>query len=214
MTDHLPSAISYYLLARDRLVAAGFEREISWQKALDPQAITERDLLREAAWVVLCSGFREATVRARFSQISLCFCDWESSEEIVANAEACRRTASSVFGNGRKIAAILSTAHVIAISGFASIKARILANPISALLRFDYIGDITAFHLAKNLGFQVAKQDRHLARLSSRLGFCDADNLCRALSLATGDPVNTVDLVLWRDCVLAQQSHPMATLRQ
>jgi hypothetical protein len=201
-SENLRRAVSYYAFARSRILSAGFGAEVRWQQNLDPQLITESDLLRETAWVVLCSGFRESVVRARFSQISLCFCDWESSSEIVSNAEVCRETALACFGNQRKISAILAAALIVFVSGFHSIKERILRDPIPTLMHFDQVGGITAYHLAKNLGFPLAKQDRHLARLSQLLGFENAENLCSAVSHATGDPVHAVDIVFWRDSVL------------
>ncbi len=65
------------------------------------------------------------------------------------------------------------------------------------------IGPITSFHLAKNLGYPVAKADRHVQRLSDELGFRDAQQLCQYLSEWSGEPVPVVDVVLWRYATLA-----------
>ncbi|MDC0886220.1 hypothetical protein OAS19_00300 [Altererythrobacter sp.] len=62
-----------------------------------------------------------------------------------------------------------------------------------------WIGKITKFHLAKNLGADVAKPDVHLNRLAEREGL-DAQALCERLAKITGYRAATIDLVLWRAC--------------
>ena len=61
---------------------------------------------------------------------------------------------------------------------------------------------VTCWHLAKNLGFQVAKPDRHLIRISKKAGFATPNDLCAAVAEVTGEPINVVDLVLWRYAAL------------
>lgn len=62
-----------------------------------------------------------------------------------------------------------------------------------------WIGGITKYHLAKNLGVDVAKPDRWLERLAGAEGATVA--LCERLARETGDRIATVDVVLWRACV-------------
>jgi hypothetical protein len=205
MKPHLARAIAVYRHAVDAAVAAGYESERDWQRSRDAGHFSETDFLRETAWVILCSGFRESVVRRNFDYLSLCFCDWSSADEIIGNEHACRRSALSAFGNQRKIDAIISAAAIVSVTGFPSIEARIQCDPINTLQRFEFIGAVTALHLAKNLGFLVAKPDRHLVRLSERLGFSSTEELCSALALESGDPVNVVDVTLWRYCTLVVQ---------
>jgi len=163
---------------------------------------SETDFLRESAWVILCGGFKESVVRKIFNYISLCFCDWESAAAIVANEDLCRETALAGINNQRKITAIIETARTVYLTGFEGLRDRIVSNPIDELRQFPQIGDVTAYHLAKNLGFPVAKPDRHLMRLASWTGFEDVQSLCRALAERTGDSVAYVDIVLWRFATL------------
>jgi hypothetical protein len=187
-----------YKTAKRLVVDGGYSGELAWQDSLAFSSFTESDLLREAAWVILCSGFREAVVRRHFDFISLCFCDWESAEAICQYAGHCRATALTRFASERKIQAIITTAKHIREIGFEEFKTSILNAPIEALKALPFIGEITSFHLAKNLGFSTAKPDRHLRRLASSLGYPDTASLCRELSEHTGDSVQLVDLVLWR----------------
>jgi hypothetical protein len=159
---------------------------------------TESDLLREIAWVILCSGFRERVVRRLFWKISLCFFDWSSAAAIKSNAAICVATALDVFRSKPKIAAIAESAVLIEARGFESVYRDIIKGPIGTLQRFPFIGEITAFHLAKNLGFDVPKPDRHLQRLSIQHGYTSVQEFCAAISKASGDSVRNIDTLLWR----------------
>lgn len=64
-----------------------------------------------------------------------------------------------------------------------------------------WIGDITKYHLAKNLGAPVAKPDRWLARVAAESGET-VQGLCERLAIESGDKVVTVDSVIWRACNL------------
>lgn len=195
-------AIQLYDDALRSVVSNGFGWEIDWQRSRDPARLTESEFLCESAWVILCSGFLESAVRQRFRQISLCFCDWASSGEILDSADLCRTTALSVFANVRKIDAIVAVAANVASAGFESVHARLTADPIATLQRFDHIGGVTSYHLAKNFGFQVVKPDRHLVRLGKALGYATPAKLCEEIATYTGESLNVVDQVLWRYCAL------------
>ncbi len=70
------------------------------------------------------------------------------------------------------------------------------------MITFPYLGNATVFHLAKNLGINVAKPDRHLLRISNCLGYKCPNNLCEEISLTIDEKVSLVDLVLWRYATL------------
>lgn len=194
----MTAASHFFSKACNYIQHAGLSAEVIWQREMDFAGFTEYELLREHAWVTLCSGFRESTVRRAFDHVSLCFCDWESAEAIVSAGDICCVTATSSFANRLKLKGILSTAKYISEVGFDVFKQSALADPISQLQKLPFIGPITSWHLAKNLGLDVAKPDRHLIRLSERLGFRSADHLCRELAATTGEPTKVVDLIIWR----------------
>lgn len=199
-------AVELYRDAQSAIIAAGFGWEPEWQRRRVEDGLTESVLLREAAWVVLCSGFRESVVRNVFDYVSLCFCDWENSLSITAQRDACIETASARFGNRRKLRAIADIAQIIHDESFEQVSHRLARDPIRELQAFPYIGPVTSWHLAKNLGFDVAKNDRHLARLAEWTGYRDAHQLCKTISLRTGELASVVDVVLWRFATLQHQS--------
>lgn len=190
--------IHLFRSAERAVQAAGFGGEIAWQRQLTHREFTESDFLREAAWVILCSGFREVVVRKVFNYMSLCFCDWESAQEIRRNRASCIATASVRFRNPRKLSAIADIADQVAETGFRVLQAQLKRSPVQELQKLPFVGPVTAFHLAKNLGIDVAKNDRHLVRLATTLGFPDAHALCDEIAAAVGEPISVVDIVLWR----------------
>lgn len=190
--------IEGYLVAYEAVVGAGFAHEIDEQEQRRLERATESDFLREAAWVVLCAGMRERIVRYLFPGVSGAFLEWRSAKDIVRLRSRCARRAFAVFAHRPKIEAIVGIAEQVALTSFETIRLALSRRGVAALEAFPYIGPITKFHLAKNLGVDVAKPDRHLVRLSHAAGFTDPAQLCATVARATGDRVATVDLVFWR----------------
>lgn len=198
-----PAALlDVYLTAKEAVVARGFAWEIDWQAERRLDRIDESEFLRESAWTVLSAGFRETVVRRLFVPICDAFLGLQSAAVIQANRIGCRRAALEVFNNQRKIDAILDIACVVADSGFEVIRRRIQEEDVRFLQTLPYIGSITAYHLAKNLGLPVVKPDRHLQRIAKAAGFSSPRELCELISHRVGEPVQVVDVVLWRYATL------------
>jgi hypothetical protein len=187
-----------YLDIKDYLIHTGFSAEIDWQHDRSIQRLTETQFLRESAWVVLSSGFRESVLRPKFEALSKAFEWWSSASRIAAVRKSCRRRALSVFGNVRKIDAILTIADRVGVIGFQDVRMRLQREGVDFIQTLPFMGPITSFHLAKNVGIQVSKPDRHLVRISKVLGFRSVASLCDLIGNVVGDPVSVVDLVLWR----------------
>jgi hypothetical protein len=194
--------LDMYLTAKEAVVTRGFAWEIDWQAERRLDRIDESEFLRESAWTVLSAGFRETVVRKLFVPIRDAFLGLQSAAVIQANRLGCRRAALKVFNNHRKVDAILDIACVVADSGFEVIRRRIQEEDVRFLQTLPYIGSITAFHLAKNLGLPVVKPDRHLQRIAKAAGFSSPREMCELISDRLGDPVQVVDVVLWRYATL------------
>jgi hypothetical protein len=190
--------IEAYVDAKVAITKGGFGHEIDWQYLLDFEAIGESQFLQELAWVVLNSGMREMVVRKRFGGVAAAYLHWESASRIAANSESCREAALCEFGHRGKIDAIISAARRVDCVGFNQIKAEIADRGASYLESFDFIGRVTSLHLAKNLGLDVVKPDRHLCRVAEVAGYDSPATMCRFISEETGDKVSVVDLVIWR----------------
>lgn len=192
----------FYLYTKDCVRKAGFEWEIDWQHDVSLNTLCESVFLREAAWVIFSAGFRESVLRKRFNLISDAFLYWESASSIWNGRKECRRNALSVFAHQQKVDAVIKLSRIIRESGFQFFKQEITRSGVKFLETLPFIGPITAFHLAKNVGIPCAKPDRHLVRLSKSLGAKSAGELCSVVCEVVGDPVQVVDVVFWRYCTL------------
>jgi len=201
----MDSIVSLYAKAKTIVLSHGYSDEINWQSNRNLNSLTESEFLCEYAWVILCSGFRESILRKKFNFISLCFCDWSSANDILNNANICRDSALHVFANKQKMDAIIDTANIIHNEGFTQIVENISNDPLNELQIFPFIGPITCFHLAKNIGIDIAKPDRHLTRLANEYNISNVQKLCSNLSEISGDPIPIVDMILWRYSTIHNQ---------
>jgi len=191
-----------YNKVKSFVINAGFQNEVEWQSGLNFNNFTETDFLREGAWVILNSGMRESVIRKYFPKLSFCFFEWEAASKIDESQIFCYENAIEIFNNAHKISAIINMSTRVCDIGFDKLKESLENEPIEFLQTFKHIGPITSYHLAKNLGLQIAKPDRHLVRLSNSLGFEDVQSLCSIISEDSGDSVPVVDIVLWRFATL------------
>lgn len=166
----------------DRAVRrAGYKAAIEWSENIRMPANAE-DFASEAIYVICNSGMANRIALPIFEDCMSALRSGQSSK--------------TVFGHPGKSDAI----------DYIWRKRRSLYRK---LLRADdlieycetlpWIGPITKFHLAKNLGADVAKPDVHLNRLAEPEGIT-AQELCERLARGSGYRAATVDLILWRAC--------------
>lgn len=191
-----------YLCAKQVVLSSPYKWELIGVTR-SPKEISEPEFLRELAWVILSAGMAELVVRSKFAKISACFLDWRSARCISERAEECVADALCHFRHEGKIRAIASAAAILcAAPSFAGVREKILQDPIRELQSFAYIGPITAFHMAKNMGIGVAKPDRHLDRLATISGFESVGEFCATIASFLGEDIRRVDSVLWRFATL------------
>lgn len=195
---HLADA---YLQIKEQVIQAGYAWEIDWQNSRSFEQLTEKELLAESAWVILCSGMRERVVRQRYGAISQAFLLWVSAEAIAARRTECEERALRVFNHRGKIKAIGSLCEKVSRCGFDQVLQRIEHDGVAFLRSFDFIGPVTSLHLAKNIGLDVVKPDRHLNRIATAYTSSPED-VCKAIAEVTGDRLSAIDLVLWRYATL------------
>lgn len=187
-----------YDFVKTIVIDEGFQHEINWQRKVSFEELNEKSFLRELSWVILSSGMKTAVVEKKFGCISKCFFKWESASLIVNNFHKCIESAIQIFNNKQKMNAIIDAAIKINKHGFNNIKKSIKSNPIQFLQQFKYIGPVTVYHLAKNIGLDYAKPDRHLVRIASLYNYSNVQKFCNDISLCSGDSIPVVDIVFWR----------------
>ncbi len=168
-----------YLRLKQSVIDAGFEDDIEWAEAVGSPAGSYA-FWCEYVWVVLNSGMKNTVA----TQI------WKR----IAEAEVRGELVSSVFGHLGKAQAIQQV-HDDRDDWFSRYMAA--HDKLDFLESMPWIGPITKYHLAKNLGLNYCKPDRHLVRIAAGYGLKVVE-MCQALADATGDRIGTVDVVIWR----------------
>ena len=194
--------VDSYVTAKELVIANGYADEIDWQDGLRFSQISESEFLREAAWVILSSGMRETVVRKKFPLLSTAFLNWRCAKAIRRQRSSCCTKALAVFNHQRKIDAIIKIVINVAEDGFGTMKSHIEEEGVDYIRTLPFMGPATAFHLAKNLGLDVVKPDRHLVRIARIAGFESPARLCRAIADQVGDRIAVIDLVIWRYATL------------
>jgi hypothetical protein len=198
-TEHL--AHGYFFL-KNYIIKKGFADEIDWQDNLSLDTLTEQKFLEEISWVILSGGMNEKVIKKIFPTIKAYLYEFTSGKLIADNKAICYQNCITIFNHPGKINAILFAAEYLQENNFESLKYALNNDGIKYLFKFPYIGDATVFHLAKNIGMEVAKPDRHLIRIATELGYNSPHTLCADISLKISEKVSLVDLVLWRFATL------------
>jgi hypothetical protein len=191
-----------YMSAKSFVIEAGYYSEIYWQESTQFDSIEESYFLREAAWVILSSGMREAIVRQKFPMISKSFFNWHSAKKIVDNKKKCLEGALQYFGHRRKIESIIQVSAHVHLNGFDNVCRSIEKDGIEYIMQFPYMGPVTSYHFAKNLGMPVSKPDRHLCRIAKAVGYNSPQLMCSDIAELTGEKVSVIDLIFWRFATL------------
>lgn len=191
--------VELFYTAEKFLKANGFAQEIEWcdnRPSFDQ--LSEKDFFREYTWVVFNSGMRNAVVEAKWRELSEAFL-YFNSLKVLEDQDQVLQEALKVFGNHKKVLAVIETAQKICEEGYLHFSSRIKENPLEILSSLPFIGEVTKFHLARNLGFDYIKPDRHLVKLASKYGMTPFE-LCDRIHKETGRRLGTIDVVLWRFC--------------
>src|SRR5262249_38715011 len=154
-----------YLYAKEDLLNLGV-LPLDLQTHKDPWKVSESEFLAELAFVIMSVGMRESVVTARFPAVRRAFLDFSSCAAVTESAATFRVSALRAFHHRGKIDAIIGAAEMLAEIGFDRWRLHAFSDPSLHFRDFSYVGPAAAAHLAKNLGFDCCKADRHLLRLT------------------------------------------------
>ena len=173
---------STYLSLRERVIA-GWREDYEWAQSVGLPK-TADVFLSEYCFVVLCSGMKW-TVAARI---------WQRLRPLVSSGAPL----APAFGHVGKTSA-MEYVRANRQQLFRAYRRMKASKRLAWLEELPWIGPITSRHLFRNLGGDIAKPDRHLARLAASYG-TNPQTLCERLAVASSDRVGTVDYVIWRAC--------------
>ena len=159
----------------------GYGEVIDWSETIQPPVSAE-EFAKEAIYVICNSGMA-VTVGAPVAR--RCIAKLEEGG-----------SAAEVFGHPGKRQAIDDIWQDRA-THFAAFQAA--GSKLEFLQSLPWIGPVTRYHLAKNLGADEAKPDVHMERLARR-DRTTTRTLCKRLARVTGYRIATIDSILWRAC--------------
>jgi len=155
--------------------------------------LTPEKFWNEYIWCVYTSGFNARVISRKFLGLLEAYGEWNDFDR---NDEEVWSDVSGLIANENKFAAVWRTRTLIEDLGIDIFFLRYLQR-IDDLVKLPFIGKITKYHLARNLGFDCVKPDLHLVRLAERFGFGDPEAMCAYLSGLSGERIGVVDFVLW-----------------
>jgi ribonucleotide reductase beta subunit family protein with ferritin-like domain len=168
-----------YLDIKQEIINRGYSGEIDWSEDVK-QPADSADFVLQFIWVVCNSGMKNQIAEKIYKKILTAICDHVDI--------------SDVFGHEHKVKSIKE---VIKNQKEIFKKFQESDNKIEFCKSLPHIGNITKYHLAKNLGVDCVKPDRHLVRIAKQHGL-DVFEMCQKISDRIGDKLSTVDLVIWR----------------
>jgi hypothetical protein len=168
--------VQFYQNAKSTCIREGYGYEI---KAVSKRNFNDASagiFLHQYVYVVLNSGMKNQVAKRIFHRF------WASQDLKVISHQGKRLAIASALRNYQKWFDELCKSD----------------DKLAYLETLSWIGPITKYHLARNLGIDVAKPDRRLVRIARHFHFDDVQEMCRVLSEKTGDRIGVVDVVLWR----------------
>jgi len=172
--------ICLYFRIRNEIIDKGFREEIHWFRQIPSlENLTRLFFFREYVWVVISSGMKNQVAEKIFKEFWI--------DDSTFNFEAIKHP--------NKNKAIKKVYNRLDFYFNQFLKSK---NKLKFLESLPHIGNITKYHLAKNLGLNVAKPDRHLVRIANQFEYNDVQKFCKKLSQLTNEKIGVVDVVLWR----------------
>jgi len=180
--EQTPDLLAFYQKARQGCIDSGYEGEIEAVEGRTFETREPHDLKTQYAYVIINAGMRNQVAE----QIFYKYMD---------------KGADSIGHPGKREAIKAMEKdyprHFSKLQHFKTIEAK-----LEYLQSLPWIGDITKYHLARNLGIDVAKPDRHMVRLAEHFNYLDVQSMCLALFEKTGHRIGVIDVILWRYCNL------------
>lgn len=173
--------LDYYNNARSFILDSEYKSEMQWCENRPPFNETNKEtFFLEYIYVVLNAGMREQVARKIYERFL---------KELDFN----------VIGHLGKRKAIME-ASINYEEWFEQLQKS--DDKIEYLKTLPWIGDITKYHLARNIGIDAVKPDRHLVRLSEQFNYDTPMDMCLKIQETTGEKLGVIDVVLWRYCNL------------
>lgn len=180
-------------------------KELNNYISLDFNKVSPDHFFSEYVWVVHATGFSAKAVGKMMPKLSSAY----GSYDVL-----CKKTETELYesvlpvcNNPSKAKSIWSMAKImqaeISTNSWEKFRDNKLSKP-ELLQKLPYIGKITCFHLARNIGIlDSVKPDLHLVRMAKHWNFTDCNQMCIYLQEKHLEKsgkkleLGIIDLILW-----------------
>lgn len=175
--------LAYYQRCKKRVIDSGYQHEIDAVEKRHFSDCTAKKFLSQFAYVVLNTGMKNQVAEKMFKRL-------------------CEEGVKTVNHKQKQLAIIFVQNKYEEL--FQELQQQNTdEKKIAFLETLPFIGQITKYHLARNLGIDCAKPDRHLVRLAYHFDFQgDVHAMCKFIHDKTGERIGTIDVILWRNANL------------
>ena len=173
----------YFRVKKD-VIEKGHLKEIEWCNNIpNLKELDKTSFFREYVWVVISSGMKNQVAKRIFENFWI---DIQLENKIIN---------FDVIRHPNKNKAIKRVYNRLDFYFNHFLKSK---NKLLFLKNLPHIGDITKYHLARNLGLNYAKPDRHLVRIAKFFEYSNVQDFCLLISQWTNEKIGVVDIVFWR----------------
>lgn len=167
------------------------EYDTKWVHKVSPDSVTPQDFFREYIWVVYACNFKATHLEQLWERLYSAYGCYETMDV------SRKQTVLNVINNERKWNAVYRTALMMQGFGWDEFR-KLFVDEIESMTALGFIGTQTKFHLARNLGFDVAKPDRWMRRIANKFGWENVSYMCEYLAKKHGIKAKEVDIILWK----------------
>lgn len=195
---------AYYEKARDFALSL-YPEEVRRIASTKLEDVTPEKFFLEYVWVVHATGFSAKAVGKFMPRLMEAYGPWRVlAGEFFGDVMERVKLACN---NPQKAKAVQQMARAMRENVFSGdgwteqetwerFRGRIAS--LDQLAQLPYIGKVTRYHLARNIGLlESVKPDLHLIRLAEHWGFSSCEEMCRAMRGQDDVPLGIVDLYLW-----------------
>lgn len=180
-----------------------YKSEIDYIRNTSFDDLTPEQFFTEYVWVVHATGFNAKVVGKLMPRLMEAYGDFRD----LARADEELRGVLAVCNNPQKAKAVKLMAEkldeALLDPGWGRYKRSDLSSP-ELLRRLHFIGPVTCYHLARNIGLlEFVKPDLHLVRMAAKWGYADCREMCSEIRSRHAElhgeflPLGIVDLILW-----------------
>ena len=183
----IDESFRFYHDAKYFVMDTEFRKEVEHVQQLDFNKTTANDFMSQFCFVVLNTGMKNQVAQKMFDKLV----DSGWNPETI-NHEGKRNAVIKAINN-----------YTVWFDELKAIKTTTtMRSRIEFLQTLPFIGKITKYHLARNIGLDCAKPDRHLVLLAKKFEYDTPRGMCEMIAQRFDEKVGVIDVILWRYCDL------------